>query len=83
MGDEGEADGIRVALQLIMQAREMYPTKFAWVRSGSRFWIDLLTGSDQVRKGIEAGQTLDQIAAGWQEDLDWWKGMAQNYLLYH
>jgi uncharacterized protein YbbC (DUF1343 family) len=32
--------------------------------------IDLLTGGDAVRKGIEAGASLDELRASWQDDED-------------
>jgi len=30
--------------------------------------IDLLAGTDQIRKGIEAGASLDDMAARWPRD---------------
>ena len=48
---------------------------FRWRREKYEFVsdrpaIDLLTGGDAVRKGIEAGASLDELRATWQDDED-------------
>lgn len=45
-------------------------------------FIDLLAGSDQLRKQLLAGKTVDEIQAGWQADLEAYRGMRKKYLLY-
>ena len=52
------------------------------MKTGSRYWIDLLTGNEMVRTGIESGLEVDQIVALWQKDLEWFKILATKYLLY-
>ncbi len=47
-----------------------------------RYWIDKLTGSDEVRKKIEAGETAEEIKAGWQDDIALFKEQRKPYLLY-
>ena len=79
-----QVDAISVGINIIKQAHDMYVDKgeFAWVKSGSRYWIDLLTGNEIVRTGIEQGLQVDQIVAQWQQDLEWFKILAQKYLCY-
>ena len=55
---------------------------FKWVKSGSRYWIDLLSGNTQLREGIEKGMSVDEIVAQWQQELDWFMAMSQKYLMY-
>ncbi|QDZ18253.1 hypothetical protein HOP50_01g07550 [Chloropicon primus] len=83
-GPQGELDAIRVGIQVIKLAHDMYKDQggFDWVKSGSRYWIDLLTGNELVRTGIESGLQVDQIVAQWQHELEWFKILAQKYLLY-
>ena len=86
-----ELDALRVALEVIKTAHDMFAGKaappaggagFSWVKTGSRYWIDLLTGNEMVRTGIESGLEVDQIVALWQKDLEWFKILATKYLLY-
>lgn len=46
------------------------------------YWIDLLSGSDQLRTMIEAGETADAIKASWQDDIAAFKAQRKPYLLY-
>ena len=46
------------------------------------YWIDLLSGSDQLRTMIEAGETADAIKASWQDDIAMFKAQRKPYLLY-
>jgi len=45
-------------------------------------FFDKLAGTDQLRLQIIEGKTEEQIRASWQEDLDEFKLMRKNYLLY-
>jgi uncharacterized protein YbbC (DUF1343 family) len=48
----------------------------------SERWFNLLAGTDQVLKDIQAGKTLDTIEASWQADLEKFKELRREYLLY-
>ncbi|MCO5997805.1 exo-beta-N-acetylmuramidase NamZ family protein [Actinoallomurus rhizosphaericola] len=80
--DRRRFDPIRTALAMIISARRLYPKDFAWRESKAPYWIDLLTGSDQVRTAIDGGATIDQVVAGWQADLARFRAQRQRYLLY-
>lgn len=45
-------------------------------------FIDLLAGSASLRKQIREGLDIEAIRASWQEDLEVFKRMRTNYLLY-
>ena len=47
-----------------------------------RPYIDLLSGTKDFRKQVEAGQTEAEIKASWQPRLDQYKAMRKRYLLY-
>ncbi|GAA0336313.1 DUF1343 domain-containing protein [Actinoallomurus spadix] len=80
--DRRRFDPIRTALAMIISARRLYPKDFAWRESKSPYWIDLLTGSDQVRTAIDGGANVDQVVAGWQADLARFRAQRRRYLLY-
>lgn len=47
-----------------------------------RDYIDLLAGTKEFRKQVEANWTEEQIRATWQPQLDTYKAMRKKYLLY-
>ena len=47
-----------------------------------RYWIDLLSGSDKLRKMIEAGKSASEIKESWQSDIQAFKTQRKPYLLY-
>jgi uncharacterized protein YbbC (DUF1343 family) len=63
------------------------PDKFQWRERAYEFVdkipaIDLLAGTDALRKGIEAGASLDDLAARWPRDEGAWAEEREQYLLY-
>jgi uncharacterized protein YbbC (DUF1343 family) len=63
------------------------PDKFKWREKAYEFVdkipaIDLLTGSDAVRKGIEAGASLDDLCARWPRDEGAFADEREQFLLY-
>lgn len=77
--DRDEYDPIRTALSVIVEVKKLYPNDFAW-RSDK--WIDKLMGTDQVRKAIDDGKSVDEIIANWQDGLKAFKELREPYLLY-
>jgi uncharacterized protein YbbC (DUF1343 family) len=77
-------DPIRTALAMIIAQRKVYP-KYGWrteANPGDTPWIDKLTGSDQVRKDIEAGKDVDEVMDGWSKELSAFRDVRDKYLLY-
>ncbi len=63
---------------------EMYPDVSFWGNAdeNGRYWIDLLSGSDELRLQIEAGKTAEEIKASWKEDIASFMEMRKPYLIY-
>jgi uncharacterized protein YbbC (DUF1343 family) len=80
--DRRTYDSIRTAIAMIVTAKKMYGKDFAWRESAPPYWIDKLTGSDLVRKGVDGGSTTDQIVASWQDELARFRAQRARYLLY-
>lgn len=51
-------------------------------RKNDKYWIDLLSGSSNLRKQITAGISAEKIKAGWQDDISKFKAQRKPYLLY-
>ena len=54
---------VRSGLRAIEAVRSAHPGDFAWRASGDRYWLDLLLGTDRVRRGIDAGVPVDDLMA--------------------
>ena len=46
------------------------------------YWIDKLSGSDELRNMVEEGYSAEEIKASWQEDVEQFKELRREYLLY-
>ncbi|HEX6149179.1 exo-beta-N-acetylmuramidase NamZ family protein [Nocardioides sp.] len=79
--DRGDFDAIRTAIAMIITAKQIAP-EFAWRESQAPFWMDRLTGSEQVRLDIDAGAGVDEVVAGWQEDLQAFRRVREAHLRY-
>lgn len=67
--------------------RHMFPEAFQWRTREYEFIahhpaIDLLTGGAEVREGIDAGRSLEAIAASWRPAEDEFRARRGRWLLY-
>ncbi len=74
-------------LALMMAYRELGPGEFQWKEPPYEYEyeklpIDILLGNGKIREQIEQGESLEQIEAGWQEDLEAFRRTREKYLLY-
>ncbi|MFC9289279.1 exo-beta-N-acetylmuramidase NamZ domain-containing protein [Streptomyces sp. NPDC057052] len=76
--DRDAFDPVRTGVALLVTARRVW-SGFAWRADG---WIDRLTGSAWVRTAIDAGAGVDEVVAGWQEELAAFRRVRREYLLY-
>lgn len=60
------------------------PDKSFWGTpdENGQYWIDKLSGSDELRKMIESGKTAEEIKASWQSDIEAFKQQRAPYLIY-
>ncbi len=74
-------------LAVISSARRLARNQFTWRRPPYEFEktklpIDLLCGTDRIRRQIEAGRPLREIEASWQRELAAFKRLRRRFLLY-
>ena len=75
------------ALGMIATARRLGRRRFAWRRPPYEFErrrlpIDVLLGTDTIRRALERGATLASLERGWARDLAAWKRRRAGALLY-
>ena len=74
-------------LGLVLVARRQAPRRFAWRSPPYEFErrrlpIDILLGTDVVRRALERGRPLSQIERAWRPALARWRRRARASLLY-
>jgi uncharacterized protein YbbC (DUF1343 family) len=78
---------VRTAVELIDEFRKQAPTQFAWREPPYEYEhdkqpIDILSGSDRLRKTINAGADVGAFVGSWKADEDSFRQLRQKYLLY-
>jgi len=87
VGDRGRFPAFLTYLLLIHHARRQDKARFAWREPPYEYErvklpIDILAGSDRVRKTIEQGASPKQLAGGFRKDAAAFRRRRRKYLLY-
>jgi uncharacterized protein YbbC (DUF1343 family) len=77
--DPSGFDAIRAAVAMIVTARALYPALFAWRPDN---WIDNLSGSDRLRRMVDAGAGVDEVVGAWEPELTAFRRTRRPYLHY-
>jgi uncharacterized protein YbbC (DUF1343 family) len=77
----------RTGVAFLKACYDQSPASFRWRAKAYEFVeaipaIDLLTGGDAIRTGIEAGASLDELTARWPRDEGDFAAERAEYLLY-
>ncbi|MCY4628546.1 MAG: DUF1343 domain-containing protein [Acidobacteria bacterium] len=73
---------VRTGLTAIDAVRRTHPEQFGWRSSGERFWLDLLLGTDRIRRGIDAGIPVDELMAAEEASVGEFLRERSRHLLY-
>ncbi|MNI56465.1 hypothetical protein D3C73_1114710 [compost metagenome] len=83
--DPSAYESVKSGLHLLACVQRLYPEQFAWLppyREGGRSFIDLLTGSDELRTTLHESGGLERIDLKWNEQMEEWGLIRQPFLLY-
>lgn len=74
-------------LAILQEVMKVWPDQFCFIPPPyeyefKRLPIDIITGDEAIRKGLEAGRDLDEMEKSWQEDLEKFLAKRRQYLLY-
>jgi len=77
----------RMGLALLQAFGRTHPDRFRWLDppyeyEREKLPIDILIGSDTVRRRIEQGQDFNLIESGWEQDLQGFRAKREPCLLY-
>jgi uncharacterized protein YbbC (DUF1343 family) len=87
VSDRGRLRAFLVYLLLIHHARRQDPDRFAWREPPYEYEyvkppIDILAGTDRIRKAIDAGVSPKRLARGWEKPRAAFQRRRERYLLY-
>ena len=85
--DRREFRPVLVGVALIAMFHAVDPERFAWRQppyeyEHDKMPIDILAGSEELRRHIEAGRDARDIAASWKADEDAFRKLRQPFLMY-
>jgi uncharacterized protein YbbC (DUF1343 family) len=72
---------------MVKTAYDMYREDFRWKDPPYEYVFDrnpfdVISGTTKTREAMEQGSSLDSICQGWQQDLNSFKAVREQYLLY-
>ncbi len=76
---------VSAMLHVLQTLKRRYPDNFAWRQAwseGARPPIDLLWGSDRLRRHMDADEPVESLIQSWQPDLREFERLRADYLLY-
>ncbi len=85
VSDRESFQPVEMALHLLQSVKREYPDDFAWRgpwQERAHPPIDLLWGSDELRRQIDADQPVADLTASWQRDLGSFLRKRAEHLLY-
>jgi uncharacterized protein YbbC (DUF1343 family) len=77
--DERAFDAIQAAVAMLVTAKRLYPTVFAWRPDN---YIDKLSGSARLRTMIDAGAGVAEVTGAWRDELAAFRRLRQRHLIY-
>ncbi|MDR0966438.1 MAG: DUF1343 domain-containing protein [Myxococcales bacterium] len=85
--DRASFQPLRTGIALLRAAKAVGGERFQWRTEKYEFIddkpaIDLLCGTDSIRKALDAGQSLDECMRGFEEELNSFKEVRKRYLIY-
>ncbi|GGH63833.1 hypothetical protein GCM10008014_41620 [Paenibacillus silvae] len=83
--DEKQFRSVETGLLLLHEIAAGYAEQFEWLeppRKGSRYFIDLLTGSAEVREVIGDPDRLSRLMKVWREQEQIWRERRRPFLIY-
>lgn len=83
--DREQFQPVSATLHVLQTLKRRYPDEFAWRQpwsEGARPPIDLLWGSDRLRRHIDSDQPVEALIESWQPDLRAFERVRASYLLY-
>ena len=81
------AHPVIVGVAMIKTAYDLYPDNFQWKQTAYEYVFDknpfdVISGTDTIRKQIEAGESIEAIEDSWVEGLKEFQTIRNRVLIY-
>jgi uncharacterized protein YbbC (DUF1343 family) len=76
---------VAAGLHLIATMRDLYPERFAWREGsteGASPHVDLLAGTDKIRRALDGGADVADLVASWADELAQFARESRRFHLY-
>lgn len=88
VSDRGRFKPFFTYVTILRRIHDIYPREFAWRKppyeyETEKLPMDILCGTDTIRKAIEAGKPLGPLERSWQADLQAFRRQVKPFLLYN
>jgi uncharacterized protein YbbC (DUF1343 family) len=85
--DRGRFEPVRTTVELIDECRKQAPQSFRWREPPYEYEhdkqpIDILSGSDALRRAVDGGAGVGDLIASWRPEEDAFRKQRERYLLY-
>lgn len=83
--DRTNYQAVKTGLYVLYALKKLYPNDFKWrspSRSTSKYFIDLLAGTPDVRVMLDEGKKPEDIMKKWEKELNIYKKIRKKYILY-
>lgn len=86
--DKASYRSVHTSLHLLHYVEKLHPEQFEWLKPSNadqpeaRWFIDLLTGSDLVRRKLQSQSGLVEVTSQWENESNEWLEIRKPYLLY-
>jgi uncharacterized protein YbbC (DUF1343 family) len=85
--DRSVFEPVVTGLAMVKAAYDLYPAEFRWKEPPYEYVydrnpFDVIAGTSSIREGIEKGSSIESMEKSWKHNLDAFKEVRANYLLY-
>ena len=85
--DREKFEPVITGITMVKIAYDLYPDEFRWKEPPYEYVydrnpFDVIAGTSKIREAMEAGNSIETLEESWNEELDTFRRVRENYLLY-
>jgi len=85
--DRAKFEPVTAGITMVKIAYDLYKDEFRWKEPPYEYVydrnpFDVIAGTSKIREAIESGTSIEVLEESWKENLDTFKQVRENYLLY-
>ena len=77
--DKNKFEAVKAGVAILVSMKKLFP-EFSFNKDN---YIDKLAGTDKLRKMVNSGDDYNSIISSWNDDLEQFKNLRSQYLLYN